>query len=159
MKVGSSSANLAKANPIFSWPAFVFGSIATDITGSGNSIDSSMIGALSSHKVSPVVVFFNPMIAPNSPASNDSTSSLVLECILTSLPILSFLPFVELRTYEPLFITPEYILVKASFPTNGSVAILNAKAAIGASSEASLESSSPSKVWPWIAGMSNGDGK
>ena len=68
------------------------------ITGSGNSIDSRIIGLFSAHRVSPVVVFFNPIIAPNSPASSDSTSSLWLACILTSLPILSFLPLVELRT-------------------------------------------------------------
>ena len=98
LNVGSSSANLFNANPIFSCAAFVVGSIATEITGSGNSIDSSIIGQFSAHKVSPVVVFFNPITAPNSPASNDSTSCLELECILTSLPILSFLPFVELRT-------------------------------------------------------------
>ena len=98
LNVGSSSANLANANPIFSWAAFDAGSIAISITGSGNSIDSRTIGLSSEHKVSPVVVFFNPIIAPNSPASSVSTSDLELECILTSLPILSFLPLVELRT-------------------------------------------------------------
>ena len=107
LKVGSSSASFDKAIPIFSWPAFVFGSIAIDITGSGNSIFSSIIGAASVHKVSPVVVFLRPITAPNSAASNDSTSSLELACILTSLPILSFLPLVEFNTYEPLSKTPE----------------------------------------------------
>ena len=32
--------------PIFSWSAFVFGSIATEITGSGKSFVSSTIGIL-----------------------------------------------------------------------------------------------------------------
>ena len=32
--------------PIFSWSALVFGSTATEITGSGNSMDSSTIGML-----------------------------------------------------------------------------------------------------------------
>ena len=41
-KVGSSSARRASAAASFSWSAFVFGSIATAITGSGNSIFSSI---------------------------------------------------------------------------------------------------------------------
>ena len=45
-KVGSSSARRASAVPSFSWSAFVFGSIETAITGSGNSIVSSLIGAV-----------------------------------------------------------------------------------------------------------------
>ena len=36
LKVGSSSARRASAMPILSWSAFVFGSIAIEITGSGN---------------------------------------------------------------------------------------------------------------------------
>ena len=44
-KVGSSSARRCSAVASFSWSALVFGSIATAITGSGNSICSSMIGA------------------------------------------------------------------------------------------------------------------
>ena len=39
-KVGSSSASRARPPPSFSWSDFVFGSIATAITGSGNSIVS-----------------------------------------------------------------------------------------------------------------------
>ena len=46
----------AQALPSLSWSAFVFGSIATEMTGSGNSIDSSRIGAESMARVSPVVV-------------------------------------------------------------------------------------------------------
>jgi hypothetical protein len=34
-----------EAAPSLSWSPFVFGSIATEITGSGNSIDSRRIGA------------------------------------------------------------------------------------------------------------------
>ena len=44
LKEGSSFANLARASPIFSWSAFVFGSTAISITGSGKSIDSKTIG-------------------------------------------------------------------------------------------------------------------
>ena len=54
--------------PILSWSALVFGSIATEMTGSGNLIDSSMIGLSGSQSVSPVKVFFRPMIAAMSPA-------------------------------------------------------------------------------------------
>ena len=45
-KVGSSSARRPSATPIFSWSTFVFGSIATLMTGSGNSIISSLIGSV-----------------------------------------------------------------------------------------------------------------
>ena len=98
LKVGSSSANFWSAIPIFSWAAFDLGSIATDITGSGNSIDSSIIGWAGSHKVSPVVVSFNPTAAAISPAYTSVISSLVLACIWRIRPILSLLPLVELRT-------------------------------------------------------------
>ena len=46
-KVGSSSASRWRPAPSLSWSPFVFGSIATEITGSGNVIDSSRIGAVS----------------------------------------------------------------------------------------------------------------
>ena len=46
--------------PSFSWSSFVFGSMATSMTGSGNSIDSRMIGLSSSQSVSPVVVERRP---------------------------------------------------------------------------------------------------
>ena len=40
--------------PSFSWSALVFGSMAMEMTGSGNSIDSRMIGWSWSQRVSPV---------------------------------------------------------------------------------------------------------
>ena len=43
--VGSSSERRWRPAPSLSWSPFVFGSIATEITGSGNVIDSSTIGA------------------------------------------------------------------------------------------------------------------
>ena len=61
--VGSSSASFWIAVPSFSWSAFVFGSIATWMTGSGKVIDSSTIGACGSQSVSPVVVSFRPITA------------------------------------------------------------------------------------------------
>ena len=67
-KVGSSSARRARAVPSFSWSTLVFGSIATAITGSGNSIVSSRIGASGAARVSPVEVCLSPTPAQMSPA-------------------------------------------------------------------------------------------
>ena len=98
LKVGSSSAKRAKAMPIFSWSALVFGSTATEITGSGNSMDSRITCALSSQSVSPVVVSLRPTAAAMSPAYTRSISWRLLACICKIRPIRSFLPFVELNT-------------------------------------------------------------
>ena len=68
LNVGSSSASLDRAIPIFSCPALVLGSIATRITGSGNSMDSKNTGCLRSQRVSPVLVFRKPTAAAISPA-------------------------------------------------------------------------------------------
>ena len=54
--------------PIFSWSALVFGSTATEITGSGNSMRSSVIDCFTSHSVSPVVTSLRPTAAAMSPA-------------------------------------------------------------------------------------------
>ena len=158
MNVGSSSASFAKAIPIFSWAALSFGSIAISITGSGNSIDSNITGWLSSHKVSPVVTSFSPTAAAISPANTFSISSLWFACICNILPILSFLSLLELSTEEPDSNVPEYTLKKHNFPTNGSVAILNAKAANGSLSSVFLSTSFPSKSTPLIWAISVGAG-
>ena len=90
---GSSAASLPNASPIFSWSAFVFGSTAISITGSGNSIGSSNTGLFSSHNVCPVIVFFKPAKATMSPALASLISSLELACIKSILPTLSSLSF------------------------------------------------------------------
>ena len=59
-KVGSSSESELSALPSLSWSFFVLGSIATEMTGSGNSMRSSTIGCARSHSVSPVVVCLKP---------------------------------------------------------------------------------------------------
>ena len=74
-KVGSSSASLFKAVFILSWSALVFGSTATEITGSGNTIFSRIISLSSEQIVSPVVVFLNPIAAAISPAYTSLISS------------------------------------------------------------------------------------
>ena len=66
-KVGSSSLRANSAFDSLSWSAFVFGSTATWITGSGNSSDSSTIGWAMSQSVSPVVVDLRPTTATMSP--------------------------------------------------------------------------------------------
>jgi hypothetical protein len=64
LKLGSSSANFCKAIHIFSWSALDFGSTEIFITGSGNSIDSTKNWSFISQRVSQVLVFFKPIIAP-----------------------------------------------------------------------------------------------
>ncbi len=80
-KVGSSSASRWSAVASLSWSAFVFGSIATEMTGSGKIIDSRRIGAVSIASVSPVVVCFRPTMAAISPAPMSSRSSRWFACI------------------------------------------------------------------------------
>ena len=90
-----------------SWSPFVFGSIATEITGSGKVIDSSRIGAVSIASVSPVVVAFSPTMAAISPAPSSSRSSRWFACIWRMRPMRSLLPVVVFMTLSPCFISPE----------------------------------------------------
>ncbi|MNS99244.1 hypothetical protein D3C72_1336420 [compost metagenome] len=106
-KDGSSWASLLKAMPIFSWSALVLGSTATEITGSGKSMRSRMIGLLMSHRVSPVVTSFMPINAAISPAHTALISARWLACICTIRPTRSFLPLTELSTASPELSTPE----------------------------------------------------
>ena len=92
---------------IFSWPALVLGSMATRMTGSGNSMDSRMMGAFSSHRVSPVVVFFRPTAASISPEKTSSISSRWLACICRIRPIRSLTFLVLFSTEEPVVRWPE----------------------------------------------------
>ena len=106
-KVGSSSVRRCRPAPSLSWSPFVFGSIATEMTGSGKSIDSSRIGAVSVASVSPVVVDLSPTVAAISPATICSRSSRWLACICRIRPTRSVLPVVVLRTRSPELIWPE----------------------------------------------------
>ena len=106
-KVGSSSERRCRPWPSLSWSAFVFGSTATEITGSGNVIDSSTIGAVSVESVSPVVVFFRPTPAAISPAPISSRSSRWFACIWRMRLMRSVLPVVVLRTRSPVLRWPE----------------------------------------------------
>ena len=106
-KVGSSSDRRPSAWASLSWSAFVFGSMATEMTGSGNVIDSSRIGAVSVESVSPVVVAFRPTAATISPAPISSRSSRWFACIWSRRPTRSVLPVVTFRTRSPAAILPE----------------------------------------------------
>jgi hypothetical protein len=105
--VGSSSARRASPLPSLSWSAFDFGSTATAITGSGNVIDSSTIGADSTASVSPVVVDLSPTPAAMSPAPISSRSSRWFACIWRMRPMRSVLPVVVFRTRSPALTVPE----------------------------------------------------
>ena len=54
--------------PILSWSPLVFGSMRKDITGSGKTIVSKIIGLASSQKVLDVLASFKPTAAAISPA-------------------------------------------------------------------------------------------
>ena len=82
--------------PILSWSPLVFGSMATEITGSGNSIRSRMTGLSSSQRVSPVVEARRPTAAAMSPAKTSLISSRLLACIWRRRPMRSFLSLVAL---------------------------------------------------------------
>ena len=105
--VGSSSARRWRPCDSLSWSPLVFGSIATEMTGSGNVIDSSTIGAVSAASVSPVVDCFSPTAAAISPAPISSRSSRWLACICRMRPIRSVLPLVVLSTRSPALTWPE----------------------------------------------------
>src|SRR5207237_1093660 len=97
-EAGAGLPRLAVAHPVavLSWSALVLGSIATEITGSGNFMASRMIGWPSSERVSPVFVSLRPIAAAMSPARTSAISSRLLACISSSRPMRSFLSLVLL---------------------------------------------------------------
>ena len=99
-KVGSSSASRWSAVASLSWSAFVVGSIATEMTGSGKSIDSSRIGAVSTASVSPVVVCLRPT-ARRSRRADLLPLLAVVRVHLEDAPDRSVLPVVVLSTLSP----------------------------------------------------------
>ena len=98
---GSSCARRFSATPIFSWSTLVFGSTACEITGSGNSIFSSVIDFFTSQMVSPVMTSFSPTTAAMSPARTSLISARSLACICSRRPMRSFLPRTEVSTVSP----------------------------------------------------------
>ena len=106
-KVGSSAISFCMPTPSFSWSALVFGSMASEMTGSGKIIFSRMIGFFSSHSVSPVVTDLRPTAAAMSPALTSLISSRLFACIFSRRPMRSVRPLVELITEEPEVSVPE----------------------------------------------------
>ena len=93
--------------PIFSWSALVFGSTATEMTGAGNSIFSSVMIFSRSHSVSPVMTSLSPTAAAMSPARTSLISVRSLACICSSRPMRSFLSLVGTYTVSPELSVPE----------------------------------------------------
>ena len=106
-KVGSSFARRCSARPIFSWSALVFGSTATEMTGAGKFIFSSVMILSRSHSVSPVMTSFRPTAAAMSPARTSLISVRSEACICKRRPMRSFLSLVGTYTVSPELSTPE----------------------------------------------------
>jgi len=97
LKEGSSLWILSRATPIFSSSAFVFGSMAMAMTGSGKLRVSSTIRLSGLQSVSPVVVDERPTAATMSPVRASLMSSRLLACILRMRPMRSRFFFVALK--------------------------------------------------------------
>ena len=104
---GSSFARRCSARPIFSWSAWVFGSTATEMTGIGMFIFSSVMTFSRSHSVSPVYTSLRPTAAAMSPARTSLISLRSLACICSRRPMRSFLSLVGTYTVSPEFSVPE----------------------------------------------------
>ena len=72
-KVGSSSARMSRTSCSFFRSERVFGSMATEMTGSGKCIFSRRMGNASTPRVSPVWEPFSPIMTAMSPASTWSS--------------------------------------------------------------------------------------
>ena len=84
-------------------------------------------GLFRSHKVSPVVMSFRPIAAAMSPARTSLISSRLFACICTRRPIRSFRLFDRVIDAVTGIQYPGVHTKNVNAPTNGSVAILNAK--------------------------------
>jgi hypothetical protein len=78
------------------------------MTGSGNTIVSSLIGASGAASVSPVTICLMPTPAAMSPAWTSCSSSRSLACIIRMRPTRSVRPVETLSTREPASRRPEY---------------------------------------------------
>ena len=87
---GSSFARRCSARLIFSWSACVFGSTATEMTGTGMFIFSSVMTFSRSQIVSPVYTSLRPTAAAMSPACTSLISLRSLACICSRRPMRSF---------------------------------------------------------------------
>ena len=88
--VGSCRFIISRTSESFFRSRLVSGSIAIEITVSGNSIDSRITGASVSHSVSPVMLLRGPMTPTMSPASHFSICSRRSACTAHSWAMFSF---------------------------------------------------------------------
>ncbi len=87
-------------------------------------------------------------------------SSRLFACIFRRRPTRSLVPFVTFETEVPVFNVPEYTRRKVSWPANGSVIILKAKAAKGSLSDGRrFTSRSVFGSIPVTDSTSSGDGR
>jgi hypothetical protein len=94
-----------------------------------------------------------------SPARTSLIDVRSLACICHSPVTTSVVCFAGLYTVSPAFSRPEYTRMNVSWPTTGSVAILNANAANGSLSLGARVPSPPSASTPRTAGRSAGAGR
>ena len=99
--------SFCRAAASLSWSCAVFGSIATEMTGSGNVIVSRTMGESGSHSVSPVKVCFSPTAATMSPENTASMSSRWFACIWRMRPMRSLRSRVAFCTCDPAVNVPE----------------------------------------------------
>jgi len=91
---GSSFARRCSATPIFSWSTLVFGSTATEMTGTGKIHLLKRNDLLKVAQRVAVKTSFKPTAAAMSPARTSLISVRSLACICRSRPMRSFLPLV-----------------------------------------------------------------
>ena len=160
--VGSSSARRCSAMESFSWSALLLGSMLIDITVSGNVGGSRRTSWSRSHRVSPVTMSFAPIMAHIEPLYASSISSRLSALMISRREMRSDLRERGLYTVMPFLRQPVYTRTNMSFPTNGSLQSLKAKAVGGAKSSGTISrdgvSSSPSAK-ALIGGTSSGEGR
>ena len=106
-KVGSSIASACSATPSFSLSPRLLGLTATEMTGAGKSIDSSVIGWAGSQSVSPVRVSVRPTQATMSPACASSSGSCLFACMRKRREMRCSLSIVESSISSPSLSVPE----------------------------------------------------
>ena len=153
--VGSSSCRRWSDELILSSSPRLFGSIAYDRTGSGNSIGLNTTPPLSA-SVLLVTVSFSLATAPMSPALISGTSVCVFPCSSTRWPSRSGVSLIRLYTVVSALSDPLITRNMLMRPANGSATVFHTNAAYGPLSDARTSTSWPPLV-P-LAGRSDGAG-
>ena len=104
---GSSFARRCSARPIFSWSALVFGSTATEMTGIGMVIFSSVMTFSRSHSVSPVIDVLETHGRGDVAGAHFLDLAALVGVHLQQTPDAFFLVLVGTNTVSPEFSVPE----------------------------------------------------